>query len=125
MTQCTKLNNSLIATGFPYLHDDRYNLSFELFKEFYDSTRGIRRLGAAALDLCFVAMGRFDGFYEFGLNIWDVSAGALIVEEAQGKVSDWNKKILPDNGYRILATNGLIHEDMSTVLTNSKYKIFF
>ena len=72
----SNLSNCLIVTCFPYLHDIKYDLSFVLFKEFYDRTRGLRRLGAAALDLCFVAMGRFDAFYEFNLQPWDICAGA-------------------------------------------------
>ena len=90
-----KLSDCLLATGFPYLHDKKYDLSFKIFKEFYDKTRGLRRLGAAALDLCFVAMGRFDGFYECNLNPWDISAGSLIASEAGCTVSDWNGKKIP------------------------------
>ena len=71
-TSSNTLSDSLLVTGFPYLHDSKYNLSFELFKEFYDRTRGLRRLGAASLDLCFVAMGRFDGYYEYSLMPWDI-----------------------------------------------------
>ena len=125
VTTCTTLANSLICTGFPYLHDSKYDRSFDIFKEFYDITRGVRRLGAAALDLCFVAMGRFDGFYEFGLNVWDICAGSLIVEEANGIVTDWDKNKLPDDGCRILASNVKIHNNMSEILTKKKYSIFF
>jgi len=121
----TTLSDTLLATGFPYLHDDRYDLSFKLFKEFYDKTRGIRRLGAAALDLCFVAMGRFDGFYEFELNSWDIAAGSLIVKEAGGLVTDWDGKEVPLNGKRILASNKKIHKEMINILTKNKYKIFY
>ena len=125
ISSSTTLCDSLLSTGFPYLHDSRYHLSFELFKDFYDKTRGIRRLGAAALDLCFVAMGRFDGFYEFELNSWVIAAGSLIVKEAGGLVTDWDGKILPLNGKRILASNGRIHKEMIEILTNDKYKIFY
>ena len=125
ISSSTTLGDSLLATGFPYLHDSRYHLSFELFKDFYDKTRGIRRLGAAALDLCFVAMGRFDGFYEFELNSWDIAAGSLIVKEAGGLVTDWDGKKAPLNGKRILASNKRIHEEMIVVLTEHKYKIFY
>ena len=125
VTKCKNLNNSLLATGFPYLHDEKYDISFKIFKEFYDTSRGVRRLGAASLDLCFVAMGRFDGFYEFGLKIWDISAGVLILTESNGKVSDWNNNQMPNNGQRILASNGLIHSKMSEILSNDKYSIFY
>ncbi|MDP6180124.1 MAG: inositol monophosphatase family protein, partial [Desulfatiglandales bacterium] len=82
ITSTNTLSNSLLVTGFPYIHDDRWEKGFELFKTLYCKTQGIRRLGAAALDFCFVAMGRFDGFWEFGLQPWDVCAGAIILEEA-------------------------------------------
>ena len=119
------LSDSLLATGFPYLHDEKYDLSFNLFKDFYDRTRGLRRLGAAALDLCFVAMGRFDGFYEYNLNSWDICAGSLIAHEAGCKVSDWNGGTLPHDGSRILCTNGKIHSSMIDILTRKEYSIFF
>ena len=124
-TKSESLSDSLLATGFPYLHDEKYDLSFTIFKDFYDCTRGLRRLGAAALDLCFVAMGRFDGFYEFELNSWDIAAGSLIVREAGGLVTDWDGKELPLNGKRILASNKKIHKEMMRILTNNKYKIFY
>ena len=119
------LSKSLIVTGFPYLHDIKYDKSFEIFKEFYDKTRGLRRLGAASLDLCFVAMGRFDGYYEFNLKPWDICAGALIAYEAKAKVTDWNGKKMPNNGDRILATNNLIHEEMISILNHQRYKLFY
>jgi len=125
VSQSKIINESLLATGFPYNHDSRYDKSFELFKEFYDISRGIRRLGAAALDLCFVAMGRFDGFYEFNLNSWDICAGSLIAKEAGGKITDWNGNKCPSDGNRIVATNGLIHHEMLKILTKQKYKIFY
>ena len=110
------LNNSLLVTGFPYIHDDNWERGFELFKEFYGKTQGIRRLGAAALDFCFVAMGRFEGFWECGLQPWDVCAGALILQEAGGKVTDWDKSPMPYSGKRVLATNGHIHNEMVKTL---------
>ena len=124
-TLSNTLSDSLLATGFTYLHDKRYDLSFEIFKEFYDRTRGIRRLGAASLDLCFVAMGRFDGYYEYELKAWDICAGSLIAIEAGAKVTDWDNSKLPSDGSRILATNGLIHDEMVEVLTQNKYSIYF
>tara|TARA_Y100000590_G_C15492416_1_gene928323 strand:+ start:106 stop:843 length:738 start_codon:yes stop_codon:yes gene_type:complete len=125
VSNTSNISNSLLATGFPYLHDDRYDLSFNIFKEFYDISRGVRRLGAAALDLCFVAMGRFDGFYEYELNPWDICAGAYIVEQAGGIVSDWNNSELNINNGRILATNNNIHKQMLDILNKDKYKLFF
>ena len=116
ITSTNTLGDSLLVTGFPYIHDDRFEKGFDLFKELYGKTQGIRRLGAAALDFCFVAMGRFDGFWEFGLEPWDVCAGGLIVKEAGGKVSDWDGSPMPFSGNRILATNGHIHGEMLEVL---------
>ena len=124
-TSSKTLSDSLLSTGFPYLRDNRYDLSFEIFKEFYDKTRGIRRLGAAALDLCFVAMGRFDGFYEYELKAWDICAGSLIATEAGATVTDWDNSEMPSDGSRIIATNGLIHNEMIEILTKRKYNIYF
>ena len=124
-TSTPKLSESLLATGFPYLHDQKYDLSFDLFKDFYDKTRGLRRLGSAALDLCFVAMGRFDGFYEFNLYPWDICAGALIAYEAGALVTDWDGKKMPHDGSRILCANKNIHSEMIAVLKKKKYSIFY
>ena len=110
------LSNSLLVTGFPYIHDDKWEIGFDLFRELYGKTQGIRRLGAAALDFCFVAMGRFEGFWEFGLQPWDVCAGALILKEAGGKVTDWDESPMPFSGKRVLATNGHIHREMLNTL---------
>ncbi len=93
-----------------------WSKGFDLFKELYGKTQGVRRLGAAALDFCFVAMGRFEGFWEFGLSPWDVCAGGLILAEAGGKVSDWDGSSMPFSGNRVLATNGHIHGEMLEVL---------
>jgi myo-inositol-1(or 4)-monophosphatase len=126
--QCTSsktLSDSLLVTGFTYLHDFKYDLSFEIFKEFYDKTRGVRRLGAASLDLCFIAMGRFDGYYEYGLQPWDICAGALIAKEAGAKVTDWDNLKLPHDGSRILATISFIHNQMVGILTQEKYRIYY
>ncbi len=116
ITSTNTLSNSLLVTGFPYTHDDSWSKGFDLFKTLYGKTQGVRRLGAAALDFCFVAMGRFEGFWEFGLEPWDVCAGALILAEAGGKVSDWDGSSMPFSGNRILATNGHIHGEMMDVL---------
>ena len=124
-TSSSTLSDSLLATGFPYLHDSKYDISFDLFKDFYDKTRGVRSLGAASLDLCFVAMGRFDGYYEYGLKPWDICAGALIADEAGAHVTDWDNGSLPHDGSRILATNGHIHKEMINILCQKKYDIYF
>ncbi len=83
---------SLLATGFPYDSKGRQMEYLKILAEVNANSRGIRRLGAAAVDMAYVACGRFDGFYEYGLNAWDVAAGAIIIQEAGGKVSDFYGK---------------------------------
>ena len=124
VTSSNTLGKCLLVTGFPYKHNLKYDLLFKIFKDFYDRTRGLRRLGAASLDLCFVAMGRFDGFYEYGLKPWDICAGEIIVREAGGLVTDWDgKKSVPHNALRILATNKYIHIEMAEILSKKKYNL--
>lgn len=88
----SSLSNSLVATGFPYYDFERLEEFNSLLAHLYTHTRGVRRLGSAATDLAYVAAGRFNGFFEYGLNAWDVAAGILLVEEAGGKVCDFNLK---------------------------------
>jgi len=83
------LNESLLATGFPYYHFDKREEYLSIIKTFLEVTHGVRRLGSAATDLVYVACGRMDGFFEYNLNPWDVAAGSLIVERAGGKVTDF------------------------------------
>lgn len=124
-TSSKTLSESLLATGFPYDHDKKYDLLFDIFKEFYDKTRGLRRLGAASLDLCFVAMGRFDGFYEYGLKPWDVCAGEIIASESGAIVTDWDGiSKVPKDSTRILASNKYIHKKMAEILSQGKYSLF-
>lgn len=118
-----KLQDSLLVTGFPYDHNDEWQLCFSLFQELYGMTQGIRRLGAAALDFCSVAEGAFDGFYEINLKPWDIAAGDIIVREAGGITSGWNGNELPESGKRVLATNGKIHKEILSSLDQEKFKI--
>lgn len=90
VSEATKLSDSLIATGFPYYDYARMKEYLDLFQHFMKNTHGLRRLGSAATDLAYVACGRFEGFYEYSLQPWDVAAGAFIVKQAGGKVSDFN-----------------------------------
>nr|WP_110885185.1 inositol monophosphatase family protein [Deinococcus yavapaiensis] len=100
---------ALLATGFPYDPEDTRN--FERFRRLLAMGVPIRRPGAAALDLCYVAAGRLDGYWEFGLHPWDAAAGSLIVEEAGGRVTDGGGASTP-YGEMILATNGLFHSEL-------------
>jgi myo-inositol-1(or 4)-monophosphatase len=111
-----QLSDSLMATGFPYYDYSKIEPYLEIFRYLMQNTHGIRRLGSAAVDLAYVACGRFEGFYEYGLNSWDVAAGALIVKQAGGSISDFNggKNFL--FGREIIATNKLIHEEFQAVV---------
>lgn len=88
VNQTKSLRDSLIGTGFPYRDNDNIDQYMDIFRDIMRQCRDIRRPGSAALDLCYVASGRYDGFYEFNLSIWDLAAGALMVEEAGGIVDD-------------------------------------
>jgi len=111
-----EFDKALLATGFPY--DSRENAVFYLsfFKAFLTRCQGIRRAGSAALDLCYVASGRLDGFWELKLKPWDIAAGALIVAEAGGSLSDFSGKEFSIAGNETLASNGLIHDEMLQVI---------
>ena len=111
-----RLTDALISTGFPYdLRESREN-NLDHFNNFIMEARAIRRDGSAVLDLCYVAMGRFDGFWELKLEPWDVAAGKLLVEEAGGNVMDFRGGPLDIYGQEILASNGKIHGEMIRVL---------
>ena len=106
------LIRSLVATGFPYDDFNRVEEYIHFLGTLTKKTKGIRRLGSAALDLAYVACGRFDTFYEYGLNAWDVAAGALIVEEAGGLVTDFKNSGNFVFGEEILTGNKNIHQEM-------------
>lgn len=116
VSQNDNLNYSLLVTGFPYDVKDNPGRTIEYFSAFLKNSRAVRRLGSAALDLCYVADGIFDGFWEVSLNPWDVCAGKLLVEEAGGLVTDFSG-IQRDIFFKeILATNGKVHEQMMNTL---------
>jgi myo-inositol-1(or 4)-monophosphatase len=106
-----KLATSLVATGFP-AHQRANNRNIYYYWDFTLRSHGVRRDGSAALDLCSVACGRFEGFWEFGLNSWDTAAGMLMVQEAGGTVTDLEGGPYQLGGRSILATNGLVHDEM-------------
>lgn len=104
------LIDSLLCTGFPYSVQTNAEALVGLFGQFLKVSRAVRRLGSAAIDLCYVAAGRFDGFWEQSLHPWDVAAGALIIQEAGGRVTDLAGGPYSSRAGNIVATNGLIHD---------------
>jgi myo-inositol-1(or 4)-monophosphatase len=110
------LDRSLIATGFPYdLRESEVN-NIKHFNNFLTRVQAIRRCGSAELDLCYVACGRFDGFWELKLKPWDVAAGALIIKEAGGHVTNFEGEEFRCFSPDVIATNGLIHKAMKAIL---------
>ncbi len=109
------LNESLLATGFPYYHTEKKDNYLEIIKTFLEQTHGIRRLGSAAIDLAYVACGRMEGFFEYNLKPWDVAGGAFILQQAGGRVTDFSGG---DNylfGGELCAA-GAVHEAMLKVI---------
>lgn len=116
------LSTSLLATGFPYdLRDNPVN-NLDHFAHFALRTHAVRRLGSAALDLCYVAAGRFDGYWEMTIGPWDFAAGSLIVQEAGGTITDFRGRPVHLDGKQVLATNGKIHREMIKVLKLGKVR---
>lgn len=111
------LGRGLLATGFPYDLRASKDNNLDFFSEFSLKAQAIRRAGSAALDLCYIASGRFDGYWEMKLRPWDVAAGALIAGEAGGRVTDFSGGPFSIYGRECLASNGLIHEDMIRILS--------
>lgn len=110
------VSNSCLVTGFPYTYLDSPNGPLQVFEKLVRQGIPVRRLGSAALDLCWTAAGRFDGFYEHKLQAWDSAAGFLIVEEAGGRVTGFDGKRYNPYEPGILATNGKIHEELLDVV---------
>jgi myo-inositol-1(or 4)-monophosphatase len=115
-----KLGHSLLATGFPYNIHTEPEPAVSRFKKFLTRSRGIRRAGSAALDLCYVACGCFDGFWEANLKPWDTAAGALLVQEAGGLVTDFQDRPFAPAMPEILASNGHIHGQMVAVFQEER-----
>ena len=114
-----ELIRALLATGFPY---DRQGMQsvLDLFGSFAERSQSMRRLGSAALDLCYVAAGRLDGYYERGVWPWDIAAGALILEEAGGKVTDYQGHELDLKGREIVASNVLLHASLISLTSEAR-----
>jgi len=116
VSRTAEVSQSLVATGFPPFATN-HDLNMEFYFRFTQLSHGIRRAGSAALDLCSVAAGRFDGFWELKLNPWDKAAGTLLVTEAGGRVSDIAGRPFNLLGDDIFASNGLVHEEMLRVFS--------
>jgi myo-inositol-1(or 4)-monophosphatase len=115
VSNASALLDSVVVTGFPYDVHERVAEIVGLFGAFVGQARAVRRLGSAALDLCYVAAGRMDGFWEQDLKPWDVAAGSLIVQEAGGRVTDFSGRAFSSHRPQVLATNGHIHDEMMAV----------
>jgi len=113
------LGDALLVTGFPYDMHVRGPELVELFGLFLHRARAVRRLGSAALDLCYVAAGRFEGFWEQHLNPWDVAAGALVVTEAGGRVSGMDGGVFDARAGHLVASNGFVHDAILDVIRDS------
>lgn len=114
------LSESLLVTGFPYNFKDIFDTVIARFGNCLKASRGVRRLGSAALDLCFVACGRFDGFWEQNLHPWDTAAGTLIATEAGAEATDFSGRPFTVDMPEILATNSRIHKEMIHILKDAK-----
>jgi myo-inositol-1(or 4)-monophosphatase len=115
VSKAKKLGDSLLATGFPYYDFEQMPNYLSILNKFMQTTHGLRRMGSAAVDLAYVACGRFGGFFEYNLNAWDVAAGAFIVQQAGGTVSDFSGGNNFIFGREIIAANE-IHSDMMRII---------
>jgi myo-inositol-1(or 4)-monophosphatase len=116
VSNASKIKDSLIATGFPYTEFKHLDRFMETMHFFMMNSHGLRRLGSAATDIAYVACGRFEGFYEYGLNAWDVAAGILIVKQAGGKISDFRGGGDYLFGGEIIATNSAVFDEFVEVV---------
>lgn len=117
VTRTDTLIDALLVTGFPYVAAEERQEQLDLFAAFLARAQAVRRLGSAALDLCNVAAGRFDAFWEQNLNAWDVAAGALLVQEAGGRVTDFQGGVYSPFGRQIVASNGAVHPKLIEVFS--------
>jgi len=119
VTKTAKIKDSLFATGFPYCEFSRLDEYMKLFVELMKKSQGVRRLGSAAVDLAYVACGRFEGFFEYGLSPWDVAAGTIIIKEAGGNVADFSGGDDFIFGKELIATNSAVYNEF--LYTVNKY----
>ena len=116
VSQTPDLESSILGTGFPSRDYTKLDKYIDVLKTLFINTHGVRRIGSAAIDLCYVASGRFDAFFEYGLKSWDVAAGAFIVEKAGGKVTEFNEGENYIFGNDIIASNGKIHDKIIEII---------
>lgn len=116
VSNASAVSESLLVTGFPYNFSKNFDTLLRRFSNCLKASQGVRRLGSAALDVCFVACGRFDGFWEQNLNPWDTAAGFLIAKEAGAAVTDFSNRPFRVDMKELLATNGKIHKEMISLL---------
>lgn len=116
VSENTDFNRAFLVTGFPYHHNNKELDITRAFRDLVSLGLPVRRLGAAAIDLCWVACGRFDGFWEYNLQPWDIAAGYLILREAGGRVTDFQGKEATVWNKETLATNGKIHEELRKII---------
>jgi len=116
VSSIARVEDALLVTGFPYDVREHPERSLPQFQAFLMRAQGIRRDGSAALNLCYLAAGRFDGFWEASLSPWDVAAGALLIREAGGTLTDYDGGPFRLESRRILASNGRLHEEMQAIL---------
>jgi myo-inositol-1(or 4)-monophosphatase len=122
VSHTSALDAALLVTGFAYDIRESRNNNLDYFSQFCLRARGVRRTGSAALDLCYVAAGRFDGFWEMKLHAWDVAAGSLMVTEAGGRMSDFKGGTFSIDGEEMVSSNGLIHGEMLDVLRQTSLR---
>jgi len=122
VSSTARLDRAMLCTGFPYDVRESADDILNLLEGFLKTAQDIRRDGSAALDLCYVAMGRFDGFWEMKLKPWDVAAGALIVQEAGGSATGFDNALLDLKRGDVLASNLLIHDEMINVIRKGSFK---
>ncbi|HQV05830.1 MAG TPA: inositol monophosphatase family protein [Chitinophagaceae bacterium] len=115
-----KAIHACLVTGFPYIYINEPNGPLEMFERFVRKGVPVRRLGSAAIDLCWVAAGKLDGFFEHKLEPWDSAAGSLIVQEAGGKITDFKGENFSIYQHKVLATNGHIHDEMLGIINGQK-----
>jgi len=122
VSQTPSLKQSLLVSGFPYNVSENPDNCLEHFVNFVIEGQGVRRMGSAAIDLAYVAAGRYDGFWEVHLNAWDMAAGVILIREAGGKITGFDGEEINIYGKKVVASNGLIHDEMVNLIAKGKKK---